>query len=136
MKILIDTNIILDVLLNRQPFVNTSVKIFEHAEKGKIEAFITANAVTDIVYLLRKAYSMDEIKKNLLIMFDFIKIMSVTSSEIINALRQGAPDFEDAVAMQCAKQGGLDLIVTRNKKDFEDSPVKCVTVEEWLGSTR
>ncbi len=135
MKILIDTNIILDVLLNRQPFVTTSEKIFKHAEKGRIEAFVTSNSVTDIVYLLRKAYSMEEIRKNLLVMYRFISILAVTSTEIINALRLDLPDFEDAVAMQCAKQAGLDLIVSRNKKDFKNSPVKCYTVEEWLEST-
>lgn len=136
MKILIDTNIILDVLLNRQPFVTFSATVFKHAEKGRIEAFLTSNSVTDIVYLLRKAYSMEEIRKNLLVMFGFIKILSVSSTDIINALRLDVPDFEDAIVMQCAKQAGMDLIITRNKKDFRDSQVKCLTVEEWVGTTR
>ena len=76
MKVLIDTNIILDVLLNRRPFVEKSVKVFEAAEKRKVEAFVTSNSVTDIVYILRKAYSMEEIRANLLIMFGFIKILN------------------------------------------------------------
>lgn len=132
MKILIDTNIILDVLLNRKPFVNKSVRIFEYAEKGRVEGFITSNSVTDIVYILRKAYSMEEIRKNLLVMFGFIKILNVAAIDIMNALKMDVPDFEDAIIMQCAKQANLDLIVTRNKKDFIDSPVKCLTVDEWI----
>ena len=56
MKVLIDTNLVLDLLLNRKPFVAKAVKVFEQAEKGSIEAYLTANAVTDIIYILRKAY--------------------------------------------------------------------------------
>jgi predicted nucleic acid-binding protein len=132
MKILIDTNIILDVLLGREPFVEKSVRVFEYAEKGRVEAFITSNSVADIVYILRKAYSIEAIRDKLLIMFGFIKIISVTANDIINALKMDVPDFEDAIIMQCAKQSNLDLILTRHKKDFKESPVRCLTVEEWI----
>ena len=68
MKILIDTNIVLDVLLNRKPFSKHSAEVFKLAEQGCIKAYLTSNSVTDIVYILRKTYNKD-IKKNLLIMF-------------------------------------------------------------------
>ncbi|MCW3489760.1 type II toxin-antitoxin system VapC family toxin [Dethiobacter alkaliphilus] len=131
MKILIDTNIILDVLLNRQPFVEKSARLFELAEKEKLEAFITSNSVTDIVYILRKAYGMEEIRNYLLIMFSFIKILNVAANDVVSALKMDVKDFEDAIIMQCAKQNGMDIIVSRNKKDFAGSPVKCLTVDEW-----
>ncbi len=66
MKVLIDINIVLDVLLNRKPFVEDAVKTFRQAEKGQIEAHITASSVTDLVYILRKAYSLSEIKTSII----------------------------------------------------------------------
>ena len=132
MKVLIDTNLVLDLLLNRKPFVSKAVKVFEQAETGHIEAYITANSVTDIVYILRKAYSGDQIREHLQNMFGFIKIMSVTASNVFSAFKLGMPDYEDALLVQCAKAGGVDFIVTRNKKDFQGCPVECLSLEEWV----
>jgi hypothetical protein len=75
---------------------------------------------------------MEEIRKNLLTMFLFIKILNVGANDIMDALKMDVTDFEDAIIMQCAKHANMDLIVTRNKKDFTNSPVKCLTVDEWL----
>jgi predicted nucleic acid-binding protein len=132
MKMLIDTNLVLDLLLNRKPFVVNAVKVFEQAEKGDIEAYLTANSVTDIVYILRKAYSGDQIREHLQNMFVFIKIIRVTASDIFGAFKLDIPDYEDALLMQCAKAGGLECIITRNKKDFRDCPVECLSLEEWV----
>ncbi len=132
MKVLIDTDLVLDLLLNRKPFAVTAVKVFEQAEKGYIEAYLTANAVTDIVYILRKAYSGDQVREHLQNMFGFIKIVSVTASGIVGAFKLDMPDYEDALLVQCAKAGGIDFIVTRNKKDFHDCPVECLSMEEWV----
>ncbi len=131
MKVLIDTNIVLDVLLNRKPFVEDAVKTFKQAEKGQIEAFITASSVTDIVYILRKAYSLSEIKTHLKEMLQFIKIVGITPSMIIGALDKDTPDFEDAVMMECARQSGMEIIITRNKPDFKTSDVPSISLEEW-----
>lgn len=133
MKILIDTNIVLDVLMNRKPFSKHSSEIFKHAEQGHIEAFLTSNSVTDIVYILRKTYDKEIIKNNLLIMFRFIKILNVSSSDILNAFNINASDFEDAVIMQCANRIKADYIVTRNPDDFKMSLVKHKTAEELAG---
>lgn len=132
MKVMIDTNVILDVLLKREPFVDNAVKLFEQAEKNLVETSITANSVTDIIYILRKAYSLAEIKKHLQKMFVFIKIASVTAGDIKSALKFDIPDFENALLMQCAKRTEADLIITRNKKDFEKSPVDCLNIDEWV----
>ncbi|MGM0652246.1 MAG: PIN domain-containing protein [Bacillota bacterium] len=131
MKVLIDTNIVLDVLLNRKPFVKNALKVFRQAEKGRIEAYITASSVTDLVYILRKAYSLTEIKKHLNEMFQFIRITGITPSMITGALGNSAPDFEDAVMMECARQSGMEIIITRNRPDFKNSYVPCISLEEW-----
>ena len=132
MKVLIDTNIVLDVLLNRKPFVEDAIKPFQQAEKGQIEAYITASSVTDLVYILRKAYSLTEIKTHLKEMFQFIKIVGINPSMITGALDQDGPDFEDAVMMECARQSGMEIIITRNKPDFTKSAVPCISLEEWV----
>ena len=132
MKALIDTNLVLDVLLNRKPFVEDAVKVFRQAEKGRIEAYITANSVTDLVYILRKAYNLSEIKTHLKEMFQFINISGINPSMITNALDKDTPDFEDAVMMECARQSGMELIITRNKADFKNRDVPCISLEEWV----
>ena len=132
MKVLIDTNIVLDVLLNRKPFVEDAVKAFKQAEKGEIEAYITANSVTDLVYILRKTYKLNEIKTHLKEMLQFIKIAGINPSMINSALDNEAPDFEDAVMMECARQSGMGLIITRNKADFKNSDVPCISLEDWI----
>ena len=132
MKVLIDTNVVLDVLLNRKPFVEDAIKAFKQAEKGQIEAYITASSVTDLVYILRKAYSLKEIKTYLKVMFQFIKIVGINPSMITAALDKDAPDFEDAVMMECARQSGMEIIITRNKPDFKNSDVPCISLEEWV----
>ncbi len=131
MRALIDTNIVLDVILNRKPFVEDAVKVFKQAEKGQIEAYITASSVTDLVYILKKAYSLTEIKTHLKEMFQFIKISGITPGMITSALDKDAPDFEDAVMMECARQSGMEIIITRNKPDFKNSDVPCISLEEW-----
>jgi len=132
MKVLIDTNIVLDVLLNRKPFVEDAVKTFKQAEKGEIDAYITANSVTDLVYILRKTYKLNEIKTHLKEMLQFIKIAGINPSMINSALDNEAPDFEDAVMMECARQSGMGLIITRNKADFKNSDVPCISLVDWI----
>ena len=131
MKVLIDTNIVLDVLLNRKPYVENALKVFRQAEKGSIEAYITASSITDLVYILRKAYSLTEIKTHLKEMLQFIKLAGINPSMINDALDNDAPDFEDAVMMECARQSGIEIIITRNKADFKNSDVPCISLEEW-----
>jgi predicted nucleic acid-binding protein len=132
MRVLIDTNIVLDVLLNRKPFSDYSAAIFKYAEQGRIKAFLTSNSVTDIVYILRKSYNMDVIRDNMMIMFGFIKILNVSSGDILKALDSNANDFEDAVIIQCASRMKADYIVTRNPKDFKSSSVRAVAAEEFV----
>ena len=124
MKVLIDTNIVLDVLLDRKPYSKYSEKLFKIAESGQVKAFLTANSVADIVYILRKAYDIETIKSNLIIMFEFIKILNVSASDISKAFQIGSNDFEDAVVIQCAVRIDADYIITRDKEGFRKSPVK------------
>ena len=132
MKILIDTNIILDLLLDRKPYSRHSEELFKFAESGQVKAFLTANSVTDIVYILRKAYDMETIRSNLIIMFEFIKILNVSASDISRAFEIESNDFEDAVVIQCAARIGAEYIITRNKEGFRKSQVKSLTAKDFI----
>lgn len=132
MKVLIDTNIVLDMLLEREPFSENSTKVFEQAERGKAEAFITANSITDIVYILRKSYDKEKIRDAIRELMKFTKIVSVTSKDISKAFDYLFTDFEDALQTQCAIKIKADYIVTRSAKDFKKGSVKVITPDKFL----
>ena len=132
MKILIDTNIILDILLGRIPFSEEAEKLLEKIENNGLNGFITANSVTDIVYVAKKQYSFEEIKTVMLNLIKIIKVISVNEHDIIEAFGMGFKDFEDALQYQCASKTKLDYIVTRNEKDFKLSKIPVISIVELL----
>lgn len=133
MKVLLDTNIILDVILQRQPFFKSAVDILKLSDAGEIESYITSNSITDIFYVLRKFFdSIDDRKKAVQYILQMIDIVSVTKTDVIKSFGLEYTDFEDALQTQCAKKIKANYIVTRNKKDFKDKTVKVVTPEEFL----
>lgn len=132
MKILIDTNIVLDMLLGRQPFEENSSRIIEMSEKGEVEAYLTANSITDIVYILKKKYDLEKIKTAILEMLKFIEVVSVTSKDIVKAFGYLYSDYEDALQTQCAQKIKADYIVTRNGKDFKDRAIQTISPEGFL----
>jgi len=116
MKVLIDTNVILDFVLNREPFANEAAKIFQHIEYRTFSAVVSASAVTDIFYLLSKE-KVDAIA----FLKDFlsgIDVLGIDKAIIMYALYSGWTDFEDAVQAQVAIENNIDAIITRNTKDY------------------
>ena len=135
MRLMIDTNIILDVLLEREPFYEDSKRILSLCESGKIYGFISASTASDIFYLVRKAlHSTDEAYKALGNILNIVKILTVTNEDVNSAFAQHAPDFEDCLLATCAKTNKCDGIVTRNKKDFLSFGIAVLSPEEVLHS--
>ena len=133
MKIMIDTNIILDVLLEREPFYKHSRAILEMCEKRKIYGFISASSATDIFYLVRKALSSTEKAYDALgEILNIVKILTVTNDDVNKAFLQKAKDFEDCLLATCAKSNNCDAIITRNKKDFLDFGITLFSPEELI----
>jgi len=132
MKVLIDTNVILDVILKRQPFYDCSAKVLELADKG-VEEYISASAVTDIFYLAyRDLKDRDKVIGLMKDVLEIAKIISVSEKEIFNAFDLNWKDFEDAVQYSAALSNGIDIIVTRNMKGFSQAEVKICTPEEVI----
>ena len=134
MRLMIDTNIILDVLLEREPFYMYSKAVLELCEGRKINGFISASTATDIFYLVRKALqSTDEACKALGNILNIVKILTVTNDDVNSAFIQRAHDFEDCLLATCAKSNKCDGIVTRNKKDFLTFGITLYNPEEITG---
>ena len=133
MKIMCDTNIILDVLLEREPFVDDSYKVLSLCEKHRIDGFVSASSVTDIYYLVRKyTHSTDLAYKAVGKLLEIVKVCSVTNNDLLTAFQKKAKDFEDCLVAICAKSIRCDCIVTRNKKDFEEFDIPLLTPSELL----
>jgi len=124
MKLLIDTNIILDYLMKREPWAEAAQEIILAIAEEKIEGYITANSLTDIYYLLRKHLGKKEQAKHVLTgLIEIIKILDVNGADCEKALKLDMTDFEDALLICCGERNKVDHIVTRNLKDFEGSPI-------------
>lgn len=132
MKILIDTNIILDVLCKRPDFYESSAKVFKLCEIKKISGVISALSIPNIIYILRKELNAEKTKEildNLMLIFD---IADLKAEDLKKAANMGFNDYEDALQSACAFRIKADYIVTRNLKDFSLSKVTAVSPSELL----
>ena len=132
MKILIDTNVIIDVLNKRKDFFdnsfNTLQKVFE-----RHQPYVSVQTVADTMYITRKVFQDSTAQKSVVEnLFESFKILSVTKKEISKAFNSSMTDFEDALQAFCSKRANAKLIITRNIKDYKNSPVRAVTPEEFL----
>lgn len=119
-KILLDTNIILDIALKREPYFNDSSRIFSKIDDKKLEGYISATSVTDIYYIASKQTDKAKAKRFLIELIQIIDIIGVDKEMIIDALESDMKDFEDAVQVFSAEYNGIQVIVTRNVKDYAD----------------
>jgi len=132
MKVLIDSNVALNKLLQQPEFYKNSNTIFKLAEIGRITGYISASAVTDIYYItgkkLGKTFAIESIK-NLLSIY---KPATVTDKNIYEALDLGWNDFEDAVQYVAGESLDLDYIITWNTSDFSKGNIPSVTSEQFI----
>ena len=133
MRLMIDTNIFLDVLAEREPFFKDSKAVLDLCENKKVQGFLSASSATDIFYLIRRLlHSVDLAYKALGSILDIAKVLTVTNEDVLNAYLQRASDFEDCLLATCAKANQCDAIVTRNKKDFLSFGITLLSPEELL----
>lgn len=132
MKILIDTNVIIDIINNRKEFVQNSFAALQVVLK-EYKACVSTTTVTDVIYITKKAFEdFGSQKQALSVFFSKLKILPVTKKEIKKAFSSPMKDFEDAVQAFCAKKAGAKLIITRNTKDYTLSPVKAISPTDFL----
>ena len=133
MKILVDTNIIIDALTSREPFREDAEQIFLLAANQIEDMYITASSATDIYYLVRKyLHSTEQAKSVMSKLYELFHILDVTASDCKEALLTEMSDYEDAVISCCATHNHIDYIVTRNIKDYEKSKVQAILPDQLL----
>lgn len=133
MKIMIDTNVVLDCMLDRKPFSEDAEMVLEQCVRGKHNGCILSSTVTDIFYIARK--TMRNLHNIYLLMDDLMEdmlLIGVQNGDIMDALDRRESDFEDCLMSVCAERAGCDYIVTRNTKDFKNSKVPAITPREFL----
>jgi len=131
MNVLIDTNVVLDQALNREPFWELAEQVFMLAEKGLVLQ-ITSSAVTDIYYLMRKREGDLATREYLSHLFAVFQVLDVTGADCRNALMLHVRDYEDALQAICARRAKSKYIITRNAKHYEGSLVPALTPEQFL----
>ena len=132
MRLLIDGNIILDVLQNREPHVVDSAKIWKLCETDQVEGYVSGLTFSNLVYIMRKELSpekINEVFKSLGLIFRFTDL---TVSDLAKAAEQQWDDFEDALQAVTAERIHADNIITRNVKDFKKSKIVAFTPTEFL----
>ena len=132
MKVLVDTNVVLDVLLQRQPFAEAAARVFALVEESRIEGFLCATTVTTIDYLLGQTLPPKAARNALQHLLGLFEIAPVNRSVLVQALHSPISDFEDAVLEQSARLVSVDAITTRNVKDFQKSSVRVYDPVELL----
>ncbi len=135
MKVLVDTNVVLDVLLDRQPFAKSAARIFAFVEESKIEGFLCATTVTTVDYLLGQALAPAKARQALRQLLHLFEIAPVNRPVLEQALQSRISDFEDAVLEQSARLVGADAIATRNVRDFEKSSVTVFDPVDLIAAT-
>ena len=132
MRLLIDANILLDVLQNREPFVEASSVIWKLCETEQAEGFVSALTFANLVYVMRKELSPEKIADvlhRLSLIFSFTEL---GTSDLIHAADLHWDDYEDAVQSVTAERIHADYIITRNVRDFVKSDVMAFTPSELL----
>lgn len=134
MVISVDTNIILDVIASREPFVTESRKILELCAKQEIKGYIAFHSVSNIFFILRKKFSNEERRLLLLGILKVLKVTGASHEKVLNALGQNDfEDFEDCLQEKCAEEAGAECIITRNTEDYRNSSIQVETPHDFLG---
>ncbi len=133
MTVLIDTNVILDYVLKREPFAPYAFDCIDRLIIGRDKIWLTASTITDIFYITRKALRDAAAAKNVIAkLINAFNIASVDKNDCLNALEIKTNDFEDALVIQCASRIKADCIITRNIKHFINSPVLTVSPNDFI----
>jgi predicted nucleic acid-binding protein len=133
-KVLVDANILLDVLLPRQPFDRAAAAIWSLADSKSLNAIVSALTLSNIYYISRKALGHDRAMQAIEAITRTFAIASVDARTVSDALASNMPDFEDALQIFCAVHAGATHIVTRDLKDFSASPLPVLTPAQLLAS--
>lgn len=133
-KVFIDSDVVLDLLLAREPYYTSAVRLFTLIEEKKLEGCVSSLIFANLYYLLRKAKTGSTAKAILQDLKLLLTILPVTEKTIGQALTSEFHDFEDAIQYFVAREGGIDLLITRNKKDYARGEIEVCSAAEFLST--
>ena len=132
MRVLLDTNVVLDLLLGREPFANLAKEIFILIEQKKIDGFLVPTSITTIYYLLNRQLDKNSSNDAIKTLLELFEITKLDKEVLLNSLKNNGIDFEDSVIYTSGDFSDIDIIITRDKKGFKNSKVKVFTPSEFL----
>lgn len=132
MKVLIDTNIIMDVLANREGFVEPASQLFKLCEVGQVQGIVYALSIANIAYIMRKEMDRSQIEEVISKLGSIFTIADMKADDLKKAVALPIDDYEDALQSVCASRMKADFIVTRNLKDFKNSKVMAIKPSELI----
>lgn len=133
MTILVDTNVILDLLLKREPYSIAVRTIITKCAEREVIGYLAAHSIPNLFYILRKNYSQEERRKFIRNLCDIFRISDLNVEKIMSAIdNDGFTDFEDCLQEECAVEAMADYIVTRNFEDYKKSRVKVIEPDEFV----
>ena len=132
-RLLIDTNVLLDYLLEREPFFEDAKEIMKLCADGKTKACIAAHSITNMFFILRKDFNEKERREVLSSLCSIFDIEGIDKAKLVSGLaNEDFSDFEDCLQMECAKAYGADYIVSRNITDYSASEIKAIEPKDYL----
>jgi predicted nucleic acid-binding protein len=131
-RVLFDSDVLLDILAQRQPFVAASARALDTVIQKRVQGYVSGHAVTNIFYILRRQVGSSGARALLAQLLQQIQVASVTDEIIRQALDSAITDFEDAVTSAAAVAADLEIIVTRNTSDFGASLIPAMLPEDFL----
>lgn len=132
MRILLDTDVVLDVMRARAPFAQTSARLLDLAEKGLFEAYISSITPINIFHIARKAKSSGDLRLAVKQLLQTVHVCAIDHSALTNAFVLPFTDYEDAVQHAAATASKLDAIVTRNLKDYKNATLPVFSPTDFL----
>jgi len=131
-KLFLDTNVVVDLLGEREPFYNSIAKIATLADKGKIQLVVSALTYSTVYYLLSRFEDKEAVKEKIRKFKVLAETSDLTDKVIEKGLSSKFRDFEDSLQYHCAVDKDCDILITRNGKDFKDSEIPVFTPDEYL----
>jgi predicted nucleic acid-binding protein len=129
---MLDTNVIIDYLADRAPFADTAEKVIDLCEQGELCGVLTASAVTDVYYVMRKIAGREKTLENIKLLLSVFEVADVGKTDLLRAAESPMTDYEDALVAVCAKRVKAECIVTRNIADFKKAHVLPMSPEDFL----
>ena len=131
MNLFLDTNILIDITANREPFSKWAIKIFKDSKKGKWKLITSSISILTTYYIIEKQIGSNQAKRILKILLNRLEVQDISKRELQTALTTNFKDYEDSVQHECAKLcKQVNYIITRNKKDFKNSIIEVLSPEE------